>query len=117
MDQMMHGAMVVDNARHRMHVDNHWECDVWTVEIDGHHAVICPTDSNCKYVYYRGYWFHIVIDELVTFNDDTQGKLDKRFDDTIVETLRNYIEENHIRFDKEGSDGNVHSTKTESETD
>ena len=114
---MMHGATVVPEARHRMHIDRHHENDLWKIEIAGHTALICPTDSNIKYVYYRGYWFHLIVDEFVCFENDTQETMRKRFDDTIAGEVLKYIEENHIRFDKEGSDGSVHSTKTESETD
>lgn len=114
---MMHGGKVVPGARHRMHFDRHHRTELWKLEIDGHTAVMCPTDSNVKYVYYRGHWFHLVVDEFVTFGDDTQETLFERFNVTVAEELLKYIKENHICFDEEGSDGNVHSTKPESETD
>lgn len=95
---MMYGAQIVSEVKHRMHVTNHFQCEPWTVEVRGHIATICPTDNNVKWVYYRDYWFRVVIDELITFHDDTQGKLDKRFDDSMREAIEKYIDENHIVF-------------------
>jgi hypothetical protein len=98
---MMNGAQIVSEVKHRMHVTNHFQCEPWTVEVRGHIATICPSDNNVKWVYYRDYWFRVSIDELISFHDDTQHKLDKRFDDSMRETIEKYIDENHIVFGEE----------------
>ena len=51
---------------HQAHVKNHFVCDPWKIEIRGHTALVCPQlDSNQKNVYYRGYWFIVIIDEFI----------------------------------------------------
>lgn len=96
---MMHGAQIVSEVKHRMHVTNHFQCEPWTVEVRGHIATICPADNNVKWVYYRDCWFRVAIDELIVTHVDTQGKLDKRFDDSMRETIEKYIDEHNIHFD------------------
>ena len=95
---MMHGGTVVSEVKHRMHVTNHFQCKPWTVEVRGHIATICPIDNDRTWVYYRNCWFKVVIDEVLTFHDDTQGNPDKLFNDSMRETIEKYIDENHIVF-------------------
>ena len=64
---------------------------------------------------YRGYWFHLVVDEFVTFGDDTQKTLFERFNVTFAEELRKYIREHNVHFDEEGSDGSTESKEFETD--
>jgi hypothetical protein len=98
MNKMMHGGQIVSGVKNRMHVTNHFRSKLWTVEVRGHAATICPMDNDRTWVYYRNCWFKVKIDELVTFHDDTQGDLDKLFNDSMREAIEKYIDENHITF-------------------
>ena len=101
MIMMMNGAQIVSEAKHRMHVAKYIPCNPWTIEIRGYIATICPSDNNVKWVYYRGCWFIVVIDEIVSFADDTPDKFHKRFGDSLQEAIEKYIDENDIVFRKE----------------
>lgn len=98
---MMHGGTIVKEIKHRMHVKNYYQCEPWIIKIRDHDAMICPTESNIKWVYYRHHWFEVVIDELITSFRDSQGKLDERFDDAMREAIEKCINENHINFNEE----------------
>ena len=98
---MMHGGQIVSEAKHRMHVAKHIHCNPWTIEIRGYVATICPSDNNMKWVYYRGCWFIVIIDEIVSFEDEAPVKFLKRFDDSLREAIEKYIDENSIVFRKE----------------
>lgn len=95
---MMHGAQIVSEAKHRMHVTKYILCNPWTIEIRGYIATICPSDNNVKFVYYRGYLFRVVIDEFVSFQDDTPDKFLKRFGDSLREAIEKCIDENDFVF-------------------
>lgn len=98
---MMNGAQIVSEAKYHMHVAKHIYCNPWTIEIRGYVATICPSNNNMKWVYYRGCWFIVIIDEIIPFEEESPVKFLKRFDDSLREAIEKYIDENDIVFRKE----------------
>ena len=98
---MMHGGTVVDKSKHRMHITDDWKRDPWEIVVDGNTARICPTDSNVKFIYYRGHWFRLVIDELVNFDPKSGRNFHEEFENAVREELKRYIKEQGIVFDDE----------------
>ena len=115
---MMHGGIAVDKSKHRVSIKKHYKRDMWTFEWNGHTGYLCPTDNNVKNVWYRGYWFRLVVNEFVNFDPQSGRDPFVEFEEAVKEELDRYIKEQGIVFDdEEGSDGNVHSAKAKSETD
>lgn len=99
----MHGGVVVDKSRHRMHITDDWKRDLWEIDVDGYKAMICPTDSNVKFIHYRGFWFKLVIDEIVNFDPKSGRNFHEEFENSVREELKRYIKENNIQFNEDKS--------------
>lgn len=98
---MMHGAQIVSEVKHRMHVTNHFDAEPWTIKIRGHVATICPSDDNAKWVYYRKLWFRVIIDDVVSFENETPSMVKRRWNDAYREAIETYIDDHHIQFEEE----------------
>lgn len=93
---MMHGAQIVSEVKHRMHVTNHFDAKPWTIKIRGYVATICPSDDNGKWVYYRNFWFRVSIDEVVSFENETPSMVKRRWNDAYREAIETYIDGHNI---------------------